>query len=120
MNEELKNPPGFYRSASLITTILARKAAARVTAEKSSPAQAISRVSLYVNIYCLVGLSHKMLYRHIHFPRYHLPCYCLPLLNESESFQFHSLTCDAHCCFLFWRIPSSLLPNTIFLNGNGY
>ena len=36
MNEELKNPPGFSSSAGLTITILARRAAARVTAVKGS------------------------------------------------------------------------------------
>lgn len=34
MNEELKNPPGFYSSAGPTITILARRAAVRVTAVK--------------------------------------------------------------------------------------
>lgn len=46
MNEELKNPPGFSSSAGPTIAILARRAAARVTAVRRSWAQAICRVSM--------------------------------------------------------------------------
>lgn len=46
MNEELKNPPGFSSSAGPTIAILARRAAARVTAVRRSWAQATCRVSM--------------------------------------------------------------------------
>lgn len=120
MKEALKYPPGFYSSAGPIITILTRRACCQSNSSKvilssgslqsycvqSSPVITLFLFSGSFLLNALQGL--------IHFPRYHLPYYCLLIVNESESFQFWRvyLLCKLtlsflakcpHSCFLTHR-----------------